>query len=85
MMKTFHLRIDEELLMILKQNACIKDIQPSHYISLMLAEQLGVKLNPNFSLNLESAKELRMKQIDESIDKLEVEKARLRRELNGEI
>lgn len=49
-----------------------------------IAEHFNLRLNPDYSLNMDSAKELRMKQIDESINRLEAEKAQLHKELHGE-
>lgn len=78
------LNIDAELKMILKQHCCLHNINMSDYMSELIAEHFQLRLNPDYSLNMDSAKELRMRQIDESIDKLEAEKLRLRRELYGE-
>lgn len=78
------LNIDAELKMILKQHCCLHNINMGDYMSELIAEHFNLRLNPDYSLNMDSAKELRMRQIDESIDKLEAEKLRLRRELYGE-
>lgn len=79
------LNIDAELNMIVKQHCCLHNINMSDYMSELIAEHFHLRLNPDYSLNMDSAKELRMKQIDESINRLEAEKAQLHKELYGDI
>lgn len=77
------LNIDAELKMILKQHCYLHNINMSDYMSELIAEHFNLRLNPDYSLNMDSAKELRM--IDESINSLEAEKAQLHKELYGDI
>lgn len=75
------LNIDAELKMIVKQHCCLHNINMSDYMSELIAEHFNLRLNPDYSLNMDSAKELRMKQIN----RLEAEKAQLHKELYGDI
>ena len=68
------LNIDAELKMIVKQHCCLHNINMSDYMSELIAEHFNLRLNPDYSLN-----------IDESINRLEAEKAQLHKELYGDI
>lgn len=57
------LNIDAELKMIVKQHCCLHNINMSDYMSELIAEHFNLRLNPDYSLNMDSAKELRMKQV----------------------
>lgn len=62
------LNIDAELKMIVKQHCCLHNINMSDYMSELIAEHFNLRLNPDYSLNMDSAKELRMKQMKVLID-----------------